>query len=105
MEDAAFRRERLQTAVTQLKERLRDVKALEEDQRRWIAYETAKAQSELLAADLKAKYPGIEAWLGELIAKIQANDRMIDYINSQRYPGAERLRSAELSHAKSRHGV
>ena len=39
----------------------------------------------------------IETRLGELIAKIDANDREIDYLNSQMLPtGAERLRSAEL---------
>jgi hypothetical protein len=39
----------------------------------------------------------METRLGELIAKIEANDRKIEYINSQSLPtGAERLRSAEL---------
>jgi hypothetical protein len=39
----------------------------------------------------------MESRLGELIAKIEANDREIEYINSQSLPtGAERLRSAEL---------
>ena len=42
-------------------------------------------------------YPSMESRLGELIAKIEANDREIEYINSQSLPtGAERLRSAEL---------
>jgi len=37
----------------------------------------------------------IETRLGELIAKIDANDREIDYLNSQMLPtGAERLRKA-----------
>jgi hypothetical protein len=97
MEDAAFRRERLQTAVTRLKERLREVKTLEEDERRRIAYCKVKAERDSLAAELKASYPSMESWLGELIAKIEANDRWIEYINSQALPaGAERLRSAEL---------
>jgi hypothetical protein len=38
MEDAAFRRERLQTAVTRLRERFEEVRAQEEDERRWVAY-------------------------------------------------------------------
>jgi hypothetical protein len=97
MEDAAFRRERLQTAVSRLRERLKEVKAQEEDQRRWIAYEKAKAERDKLAAELKASYPTIEDQLGELIAKIATNDREIEYVNSQVLPtGAERLRSAEL---------
>jgi hypothetical protein len=97
MEDAAFRRERLQTAVSRLKDRLKEVKAQEENQRRWIAYEKVKADRDKLAAELKASYPSIEAQLGELIAKVATNDREIEYVNSQVLPtGAERLRSAEL---------
>ena len=50
-----------------------------------------------MAAELKASYPDIESQLGELIAKVAANDREIEYVNSQALPmGAERLRSAEL---------
>src|SRR6476620_8409613 len=44
MEDAAFRRDRMQAAVTRLKERLSEVMAQEEDQRRWLAYEKVKAE-------------------------------------------------------------
>jgi hypothetical protein len=44
MEDSAFRRERLQAAVTRLKERLREVRALEENQQRLITYEKTKAE-------------------------------------------------------------
>jgi hypothetical protein len=77
MEDAAFRRDRFQTAVTRLKERLSEVKALEEDHRRRMAYEKTKAERDRLAAGLKARYPSIEAQLGELIPKIEANDRRV----------------------------
>ena len=42
-------------------------------------------------------YPSMESRLGELIAKIEANDREIEYVNGQALlSGAERLRSAEL---------
>ena len=92
MDDAAFRCERLQIAVTRLKERLREVKAL-----RWNIYKRVKAERDLLAAELKANYPGIESQLGQLITKIVANDREIEFVNAQALPtGAERLRSAEL---------
>ena len=80
MEDSAFRRERLQTAVSRLRERLKEVRAQEENQRRWIAYEKVKAERDSLAAELKASYPSMESRLGELIAKIEANDREIEYI-------------------------
>jgi hypothetical protein len=84
-------------AASTSRERQREVKFLEEDERRRVSYEKAKAESKLLAQELKTKYAGIQAWLGELIAKIEANDRQIDYINSQALPrGAEHLRSAEL---------
>jgi chromosome segregation ATPase len=97
MGDSIFRLERLQTAVSRLRERLKEVKAQEEDQRRWIAYNKLKVERDGLAAELKASYPSIENQLGKLIAKIEANDREIDYLNSQALPtGAERLRSAEL---------
>ena len=97
MEARAFRQERLQTAVVRLKTRLREIKGLEEDQRRRVIYEKTKAERDLRAAELKAHYPNIEAEFGELIAKIDANDREIDFVNAHGLPiGAERLRSAEL---------
>ena len=42
MEDAAFRRDRLQTAVTRLRERL-------EDQRRQLVYDRVKVERDKLA--------------------------------------------------------
>jgi hypothetical protein len=97
MEARAFWHERLQTAVVRLKERLRRIKGLEEDQRRQVIYERTKAERDLLAAELKAHYPNIEAQLAELIARIDANDREIDFVNAHGLPtGAKRLRSAEL---------
>jgi hypothetical protein len=97
MEDAAFRRERLQNAMARLKERLREIEGLEENQRRRVIYDKAKAERDFLAAELKVSYPNIESQLGQLIARVEANDREVDYINSQALPrGAERLRSAEL---------
>jgi hypothetical protein len=70
---------------------------LEENERRRVTYEKAKTERDLLAAELKAIYPDIETRLGELIARIEANDREVDYINVHKLPrGAERLRCAEL---------
>jgi hypothetical protein len=97
MEDAAFRRERLQTAVTRLRERLVEVRAEEEDNRRRLAYEKAKAERDKLAAELKSMYPPIAAQLPELLARIAENDREIEHINASALPsGAERLLVAEL---------
>jgi hypothetical protein len=97
MEDAIFGRERLQTAVSRLRERQKEVRTQEEDQRRWITYQKLEAERNKLAAELKAIYPSIEAQLGELVGKIERNDREIEFVNAQALPtGAERLRSAEL---------
>ena len=96
MEDAAFRRSRLQTAVTRLQERLKEVRANEEDQRRWIAYEKAKAERDKLAEELKAIYPSFEAQLRDLLPRIAENDRQIEYINVRLPTGGDRLLVAEL---------
>jgi hypothetical protein len=97
MEDAVFRHERLQAAESRLRERLKEVRAQEENQRRWATYQKLEAERNKLAAELKAIYPSIEAQLGELIGKIERNDREIEFVNAQSLPtGAERLQSAEL---------
>lgn len=98
MEDSAFRRDRLQTAVTRLQDRLWEVKAQEENQRRWIAYEKARAERDKLAAELQAIYPLFEAQLRDLLPRIAANDAQIENIVNRRLPsGAERLLVAELA--------
>ncbi len=97
MDDAAFKRERLKTAVTRLQTRLKEVRAEEENRRRWIAYEKLKAERDRLAAELKATYPGIEAKLGQLISDLERNEREVDFINRHQLPtGGARLQSAEL---------
>jgi hypothetical protein len=97
MDDAAFRRDRLQVAAKRLGERLREVRADEEDQRRRIAYKKAKAERDKLATELKAIYPPIEAQFRDLLPRIAENDKQIEYINAHERPkGAERLLVAEL---------
>jgi hypothetical protein len=77
--------------------RLKEVKAQEENQRRWTTYEKLKAERDKLVTELRATYPTVETRLGELIAKIERNDREIEFVNAHTLPtGAERLRSAEL---------
>ena len=56
MEDASFRRDRLGEAVRRLGERLREVKAEEEQARRQTVYDAALAERDKLAAELAA-YP------------------------------------------------
>ncbi len=96
MDDAEFRCDRLQTAVVRLRDRLQEVIVQEEDQRRRIAYEKAEAKRDKLAAELKAIYPAIETPLRELLTRIVASDREIEYINRHLPAGAERLLVAEL---------
>jgi hypothetical protein len=60
MDSAAFRRDRLQAAVTKLGVRLRELRAEEEDSRRTTAYEAVKAKRDKLAAELANVYPAIE---------------------------------------------
>jgi hypothetical protein len=95
MEDSAFRRERLENAVTRLRDRLNVVLADEEDERRLIAYEKVKSERDKLAAELKAIYPPFEAQLRDLMPRIEANDREIDYVNRHTPRGANGLSGAE----------
>jgi chromosome segregation ATPase len=96
MEDAAFRRDRLQTAVAKLRERLEEVKAQEEDQRRWVAYEKVKAERDKLTAELTDIYPAFEQKLADLLPRIEANDWQIERINTRLPDGAKHLHVAEL---------
>ena len=97
MEDAAFRRDRLRMAVTKLRDRLQQLKAQEDNERRWQAYEKAKAERDKLVSELKDVYPAYAARLADLAARIKANDREVDRINLRAVPeGAEWLRSVEL---------
>ena len=97
MEDAAFRRDRMQAAVAKLGERLSELRAQEEDQRRWQAYEAAKAERDQLAAELREVYPAFAARVADLMARVEANDREIEKCNTRARPsGAAWLAGAEM---------
>ena len=64
-EDAAFRRDRLQTAVVRLRERRDELREQEEDERRRVAYDKAKTERDKLAAELADTYPAIARQLSE----------------------------------------
>lgn len=97
MEDAAFRRDRMQTAVTKLGERLRELKGHEEQQRRRLAYERAKAERDKLVGELREVYPALATRLADLAARVDANDREVENINARARPdGAEWLAGAEM---------
>jgi hypothetical protein len=97
MDDAAFRRDRLQAAVTRLGERLEQLKDQEENARRRAAYDKAGVERDQLAAELADLYPAVAPKLADLAARIAANDRDIEFINDHKLPnGAGRLPTAEL---------
>jgi hypothetical protein len=74
-------------AAKRLGERLREVKADEEDERRRVAYEKAKAERDKLAGELKAIYPPIEAQLRDLLPRMAENAR----VRGARGQGARKL--------------
>jgi hypothetical protein len=97
MDDAVFRRDRLQVAVKRLRERLLVVRAAEENHRRQLAYEKAIGVRDKLAQELTRVYPAAAATLADLMTRIDASDREIAVINSRLPEGAERILVAELT--------
>jgi hypothetical protein len=97
MDDAAFKRDRLQAAVTRLGERLEQLKEQEENARHQAAYDKARVERDQLVAELTELYPAVAPKLADLVARVAANDREIYYINRHTLPkGAAWLLEAEL---------
>jgi arsenate reductase-like glutaredoxin family protein len=97
MDDTAFRRDRLQAALDKLRDRLAELKDREENTRRQLAYDKAKAVRDQLAEELAEAYPAFAHALVELLSRVVSNGREIDHINDHALPrGAERLLVAEL---------
>jgi hypothetical protein len=67
-----------------------------EDERRRTNYEQVKAERDRLAAELAAIYPDMAERLSELMARISANDREIEWVNSALPHDKGRLLVAEL---------
>jgi chromosome segregation ATPase len=96
MEDARFRLARLETALQQLADRLEEVRADEENERRKAAYNAVKAERDGLAEELARVYPTIASQLSELLTRLDVNDREVERVNRQLPWSSERLRDAEL---------
>jgi len=97
MDDLAFKRERLQAAITKLGERLKQLQDEEENARRQIIYDRLKAERDQLAKEFAEFYPTFAKQLSELLARIAANDREVDHINKNARPkGMGRLLEVEL---------
>jgi hypothetical protein len=97
MGDAAFKRDRLQAALGKLRERLEELRYQEENARRQVGYDKAKAVRDELARELADLYPAFAQKLSDLLVRVVINDRELDYINNHALPnGADRLLLAEL---------
>ena len=96
MDNAAFRRDRLQVAVTRLGERLREVRSEEEDDRRRATYEKVRTERDRLAAELADTYPAIERQLVDLFTRLDANDSAIKHVNAHLTTNTKGLLNAEL---------
>jgi chromosome segregation ATPase len=101
-EDATFLRDRLREGVRQLGERLRKVKAQEEQARRRAAYEAALVERDKLAKELAAVYEPIAQQLDDLAGLIAANDAVIERVNRKLPDGSKWIDSAELIARKLR---
>ena len=97
MDDAAFKRDRLQAALGKLKERLKQLLEQEENAQRQVIYDKPKAERDQLAKEYADLYPTVAQKLAEVLSRIAANDREVDYINKHALPkGASRLLEVEL---------
>ena len=84
-------------AVSRLRERLTELQAAEEDDRRRAAYEEARAERDELADELARVYPKLAAQLADLLGRLRTSDDRIEYINAHALPrGCGPLLVAEL---------
>ena len=84
-------------AVSRLRERLTEVQAAEEDDRRRAAYEEARAERDELAAEFARVYPPLAAQLADLLGRLRASDDRIEHLNANALPrGCGPLLVAEL---------
>src|SRR5580765_3294038 len=74
MDDAAFRRDRLQAALGKLRERLAQLKDQEENARRQVAYNKVETVRDGLVNELTDLYPVFAQKLVELLARVVVND-------------------------------
>ena len=84
-------------AASRLGERLTELQAAEEDNRRRAAYEEARAERDELAAEFAAVYPKLAAQLADLLGRLRALDDRIEHMNAHALPrGCGPLLVAEL---------
>ena len=84
-------------AASRLRERLTELQAAEEDNRRRAAYEEARAERDELAAEFARVYPKLAAQLADLLGRLRTSDDRVEYINANALPrGCGPLLVAEL---------
>ena len=89
--------EQQQAAVSRLRERLTELQAAEEDDRRRAAYDEARAERDQLAGELARVYPPLAAQLADLLGRLRASDDRIEHMNANALPrGCGPLLVAEL---------
>ena len=62
------------------------MQAAEEDDRRRVAYEDARAERDQLAEELARVYPPLAAQLADLLGRLRASDDRIEYMNAHALP-------------------
>jgi hypothetical protein len=95
MEDALFKRDRANAAISRLNDRLGELRHLEDQACRRKAYDEAREERDKLAQELADLYPGFAPKLTDVLTRIVANDRVLKIINTQLPEGVARLPSAE----------
>ena len=83
-------------------ERLREVKAQEEQARRRAAHDAALVERDKLAAELAEVYPPLVEKLADLAGRITANDAVIERVNRKLPDSSKWIGSAELIARKLR---
>lgn len=91
-----FEVRRLERAVADvLRPRIAEIEADESYARRRRRYEQVKQDTEALAAELREKWPGLEAAMIRLLTRIEENDREREDVNRDLPRGCSRLESPE----------
>jgi hypothetical protein len=84
-------------AVRRLGDRLREVRRQDDQARRRVACEAARAERDALAAEFAAVYPGLAEQLADIVGRIAANDVVIERLTRKGLPdGTGGLASAEV---------
>jgi predicted Holliday junction resolvase-like endonuclease len=84
MHDSGFMVERLTAASSRLRQRLAELQALEDNQRKRREYDRVAEERDALARKLAALYPEFAEQLAPLLAELAANDREVEFVRRGR---------------------